>query len=81
MRSLMAGPDAKRPTAGFMGQLERTLLDELKSIAADENVLQADSAFANAAHVPPSPRGEIKNQGSSAAASPKRAPTPTNKNE
>ena len=41
IHNMMATPEAKMPTPRFMTELERTLLAELKSISADENVLSA----------------------------------------
>ena len=47
IRNMMAKPEAKRPTPRFMADLERALLEELKSIAADENVLLAGQGMVN----------------------------------
>ena len=50
---MMATPDAKRPTSRFMTELERTLLDELKAISADENVMSVgqDQVMINSVNV------------------------------
>ena len=56
---MMPTPDAKRPTPRFMTELERTLLEELKSISADESVLSAgqDQGMFNAVTVDKKPSG------------------------
>ena len=53
IRTMMATPEAKRPTSRFMTELERTLLDELKAISADENVLSVgqDQGMVNSVNV------------------------------
>ena len=50
---MMATPDAKRPTSRFMSELERTLLEELKAISADEIVMSVrqDQGMVNAVNV------------------------------
>ena len=48
IRNMMSLPDAKRPTTSFMADMERALLEELKSIAADENVLTVEQGMINA---------------------------------
>ena len=71
IRTLMSTSDAKRPTSRFMEKLERTLLEELKSIAADENVLTSEQGlYGNSVQVNPQSTGDANGKVSKDVATP-----------
>ena len=74
IRSLMSTPDAKRPTTRFMMELERTLLEELKSMSADENVLSSEQGLVNAVQVNQPTKGEANIKGPKDVATPAKNP-------